>query len=167
MDCCESCSHRLTITVTYLAVSLNTGNLHGDAFLNCFLSALVEIPAYVLSWVFFRWCSRRVTVFSTLCMAGIFLLIIQLIPEGMGRNAILKIYHDTTVNIVVMDIFYFLYLLFYFKKVKFVRLFNPNKSSGLCSFSTNFLCSLDAIFLSFLSLYLLYIHSNDIMFHSL
>lgn len=76
--------HRPTITITYLGVSLNTGNLHGDAFLNCFLSALVEIPAYVLSWIFFRRCSRRVTVFSTLCMAGVFLLFIQLIPAGMG-----------------------------------------------------------------------------------
>lgn len=81
---------RPTVTITYLGVSLNTGNLHGDAFLNCFLSALVEIPAYFLSWGFFRWCSRRVTVFSTLCMAGMFLLIIQLIPAGMSRTAVLQ-----------------------------------------------------------------------------
>lgn len=78
--CHGSC--RPTVTITYLGVSLNTGNLHGDAFLNCFLSALVEIPAYIISWVLFRWCSRRATVSSTLCMAGVFLLIIQLIPEG-------------------------------------------------------------------------------------
>uniref|UniRef100_H2RVK8 Solute carrier family 22 member 21 n=1 Tax=Takifugu rubripes TaxID=31033 RepID=H2RVK8_TAKRU len=77
-----------TVTITYLGVSLNTGNLHGNAFLNCFLSALVEIPAYFLSWVFFRWCSRRVTVFSTLCMAGMFLLIIQLIPSELIYVAI-------------------------------------------------------------------------------
>uniref|UniRef100_H3D9T5 Solute carrier family 22 member 21 n=1 Tax=Tetraodon nigroviridis TaxID=99883 RepID=H3D9T5_TETNG len=78
----------LTITITYLGVSLNTGNLHGDAFLNCFLSALVEIPAYILSWIFFHWCSRRLAVFSTLCLAGIFLLIIQLIPEELIYVAI-------------------------------------------------------------------------------
>ncbi|KAI3373245.1 hypothetical protein L3Q82_006560 [Scortum barcoo] len=69
-----------TVTIAYFALSLNTGNLHGNVYFNCFLSALVEIPAYTLSWVMFRWCSRRLALSSTLFLGGLFLLLIQLIP---------------------------------------------------------------------------------------
>ncbi|XP_029303920.1 solute carrier family 22 member 5-like [Cottoperca gobio] len=72
-----------TVTIGYFALSLNTANLHGNAYFNCFLSAMVEIPAYALSWVMFRWCSRRLSLFSTLFMGGLFLLFIQLIPANM------------------------------------------------------------------------------------
>lgn len=74
--------HRNTVTIAYFALSLNTANLHGNAYFNCFLSAVVEMPAYTLSWVMFRWCSRRLSLSSALIMGGIFLLLIQLIPAG-------------------------------------------------------------------------------------
>ncbi|XP_035522572.1 solute carrier family 22 member 4 [Morone saxatilis] len=77
-----------TLTIAYFALSLNTSNLHGNAYFNCFLSALVEMPAYTLSWVMFRWCSRRLSLFSTLFMGGVFLLLIQLIPGDMIYVAI-------------------------------------------------------------------------------
>ncbi|XP_026183665.1 solute carrier family 22 member 5 isoform X1 [Mastacembelus armatus] len=76
------------VTIGYFALSLNTANLHGDVYFNCFLSALVEIPAYILSWAMFRWCSRRLSLFSTLFMGGIFLLFIQLIPTNLNSLAI-------------------------------------------------------------------------------
>uniref|UniRef100_A0A3Q3EXH2 Solute carrier family 22 member 4-like n=1 Tax=Labrus bergylta TaxID=56723 RepID=A0A3Q3EXH2_9LABR len=87
-----------TVAIGYFALSLNTSNLHGNAFFNCFLSALVEIPAYTLSWVMFRWFSRRLSLSSTLFMGGLFLLLIQLVPanqiflaitlEMMGKFAV-------------------------------------------------------------------------------
>ncbi|XP_037543220.1 solute carrier family 22 member 5 [Nematolebias whitei] len=87
-----------TLTIGYFALSLNTGNLHGNAYFNCFLSALVEIPAYALSWVMFRWCSRRLSLSSSLITGGVFLLITQLVPahlfflsttfEMMGKFAV-------------------------------------------------------------------------------
>ncbi|KAK5620839.1 hypothetical protein CRENBAI_018017 [Crenichthys baileyi] len=77
-----------TLTIAYFALSLNTANLHGNAYFNCFLSALVEMPAYVLSWVMFRWCSRRMSVFSSLSSGGLFLLIIQLIPANLVAASI-------------------------------------------------------------------------------
>ncbi|KAM7374639.1 hypothetical protein PAMP_007285 [Pampus punctatissimus] len=72
-----------SLTIAYFALSLNTANLYGNAFFNCFLSAVVEMPAYTLSWLMFRWCSRRLTLFSTLVMGGLFLLLIQLIPANL------------------------------------------------------------------------------------
>uniref|UniRef100_A0A8C2ZR70 Solute carrier family 22 member 21 n=1 Tax=Cyclopterus lumpus TaxID=8103 RepID=A0A8C2ZR70_CYCLU len=87
-----------TVSIAYFALSLNTANLHGNAYFNSFLSALVEMPAYVLSWAMFRWCSRRLSLFSTLFMGGLFLLFIKLIPadriylaitfEMMGKFAV-------------------------------------------------------------------------------
>ncbi|XP_070773167.1 organic cation/carnitine transporter 2-like [Enoplosus armatus] len=77
-----------TVTIAYFALSLNTANLHGNAYFNCFLSAVVEMPAYTLSWVMFRWCSRRLSLFSTLFMGGLFLLFIQLIPADLIYLAI-------------------------------------------------------------------------------
>ncbi|XP_070839231.1 organic cation/carnitine transporter 2-like [Chaetodon trifascialis] len=72
-----------TLTIAYFALSLNTANLHGNAYFNCFLSAVVEMPAYTLSWIMFRWCSRRLSLFSALFMGGLFLLLIQLIPANL------------------------------------------------------------------------------------
>uniref|UniRef100_A0A8C9XCW7 Solute carrier family 22 member 21 n=1 Tax=Sander lucioperca TaxID=283035 RepID=A0A8C9XCW7_SANLU len=80
--------HRNTVTIAYFALSLNTANLHGNAYFNCFLSAVVEMPAYALSWVLFRWCSRRLSLSSTLFMGGLFLLFIQLIPANLIYLAI-------------------------------------------------------------------------------
>ncbi|XP_019952542.1 organic cation/carnitine transporter 2-like [Paralichthys olivaceus] len=77
-----------TLTIGYFALSLNTVNLHGNAYFNCFLSALVELPAYTLSWVLFRWVSRRLSIFSTLTMGGLSLLFIQLIPANLIPLAI-------------------------------------------------------------------------------
>ncbi|XP_034062375.1 solute carrier family 22 member 5-like isoform X2 [Gymnodraco acuticeps] len=49
----------------------------------CGWSALVEIPAYTLSWVMFRWWSRRLSLSSTLFMGGVFLLFVQLMPANL------------------------------------------------------------------------------------
>uniref|UniRef100_A0A3P8VVL8 Solute carrier family 22 member 21 n=1 Tax=Cynoglossus semilaevis TaxID=244447 RepID=A0A3P8VVL8_CYNSE len=76
------------LTIGYYAISLNTSNLYGDVYFNCFLSALVELPAYILSWVLFRWCSRRLSVFSSLFACGVLLLFVQLIPANLVLLAI-------------------------------------------------------------------------------
>ncbi|KAM3602215.1 uncharacterized protein V6R79_026438 [Siganus canaliculatus] len=72
-----------TLTIAYFALSLNTSNLHGDSYVNCFVSAVVEIPAYALCWVMFRWWSRRLSLFSTLFSGALFLFLIQLLPADL------------------------------------------------------------------------------------
>ncbi|XP_037603944.1 solute carrier family 22 member 5-like [Sebastes umbrosus] len=72
-----------SMAIAYFALSLNTANLHGNAYFNCFVSAVVELPAYTLSWVMFRWCSRRLSLASIFFMGGLFLLFIQLIPANL------------------------------------------------------------------------------------
>ena len=81
---------RTDLSVAYLGLSLNTSNLNGNIFFNCFLSALMEFPAYALSWVLFRYFPRRLCVSSSLFLGGLMILFIQLIPSGrtMTTNTI-------------------------------------------------------------------------------
>lgn len=77
-----------SVTIAYFALTLNTSNLHGDAYFNCFLSALVEVPAYGLSWGMFRWWSRRLCLSSSMVMGGVVLLFIPFISLDLGGIAV-------------------------------------------------------------------------------
>lgn len=67
-------------SVGYFALSLNSPNLHGDAYLNCFLSALIEVPAYITAWLLLRTLPRRYIIAGVLFLGGGVLLLIQLVP---------------------------------------------------------------------------------------
>ncbi|XP_044083942.1 solute carrier family 22 member 4 [Neovison vison] len=67
-------------SVGYFALSLNAPNLHGDAYLNCFLSALIEVPAYITAWLLLRKLPRRYIIAGVLFLGGGVLLLIQFIP---------------------------------------------------------------------------------------
>ncbi|XP_062868189.1 solute carrier family 22 member 4 [Trichomycterus rosablanca] len=77
-----------TLSIGYFALSLNTSNLHGNSYLNCFLSAAVEVPAYIISWFMFCYWPRRLCLFSTLSLGGVVLLFVHLVPEYMNYVAI-------------------------------------------------------------------------------
>lgn len=68
-------------SVGYFALSLDSPNLHGDAYLNCFLSALIEVPAYFTAWLLLRILPRRYIIAGVLVLGGGVLLLIQLVPE--------------------------------------------------------------------------------------
>ncbi|CAD7687919.1 unnamed protein product [Nyctereutes procyonoides] len=67
-------------SVGYFALSLNAPNLHGDAYLNCFLSALIEVPAYITAWLLLRTLPRRYIIAGVLFLGGGVLLLIQMVP---------------------------------------------------------------------------------------
>ncbi|ELK03113.1 Solute carrier family 22 member 4 [Pteropus alecto] len=67
-------------SVGYFALSLNAPNLHGDAYLNCFLSALIEVPAYITAWLLLRTLPRRYIIAGVLFFGGGVLLLIQWVP---------------------------------------------------------------------------------------
>ncbi|CAI9170121.1 unnamed protein product [Rangifer tarandus platyrhynchus] len=67
-------------SVGYFALSLNTPNLHGDPYLNCFFSALIEVPAYIAAWLLLRTLPRRYVIAGVLFFGGTVLLLIQLVP---------------------------------------------------------------------------------------
>ncbi|XP_032281185.1 solute carrier family 22 member 4 isoform X3 [Phoca vitulina] len=67
-------------SVGYFALSLDAPNLHGDAYLNCFLSALIEVPAYITAWLLLRTLPRRYIIAGVLFLGGGVLLLIQFVP---------------------------------------------------------------------------------------
>ncbi|XP_004696658.1 solute carrier family 22 member 4 [Echinops telfairi] len=75
-------------SVGYFALSLNAPNLHGDAYLNCFLSALIEIPAYITAWLLLRTLPRRYIIAGVLFLGGGVLLLIQVVPPGYSAWSI-------------------------------------------------------------------------------
>ncbi|KAL2102558.1 hypothetical protein ACEWY4_001726 [Coilia grayii] len=79
----------MVITMSYFGLLLNTTNLHGDPYFNFFLSAIVEIPAYVMAMLLLRFCPRRFCQSSTLFLGGGVILFIQLVPTDLPGVAIL------------------------------------------------------------------------------
>ncbi|XP_072368599.1 organic cation/carnitine transporter 2-like isoform X3 [Scyliorhinus torazame] len=73
----------MILTAEYFGLSLNTPNLHGDDYLNCFFSAAVEVPAYVATWLFLQKFSRRFSLSGSLLLGGVVLFFIQLIPSNV------------------------------------------------------------------------------------
>lgn len=77
------CFWRLSLGVVFYGLSLNTSNLNGNVYLNCFISAAIDIVVDVATWVLVNHVSRPTFVSSTLMCCGIMLVIIKLVPEGL------------------------------------------------------------------------------------
>ncbi|XP_047463096.1 solute carrier family 22 member 4-like isoform X1 [Mugil cephalus] len=73
------------MTTGYYSLAFSTAQLHADPYLSCFFSALVEIPAYISSWLALRYFPRRLSVITTLIFGAIPLYLIQLVPEGLSN----------------------------------------------------------------------------------
>uniref|UniRef100_A0A8C6TU05 Major facilitator superfamily (MFS) profile domain-containing protein n=1 Tax=Neogobius melanostomus TaxID=47308 RepID=A0A8C6TU05_9GOBI len=70
--------------ISYYALSLNTSQLHTNPFLSCFIFALVEIPAYVCSWLALRYLPRRTSIITTLCLGSVPLFLLELVPHDLS-----------------------------------------------------------------------------------
>ncbi|XP_055082616.1 solute carrier family 22 member 4 [Periophthalmus magnuspinnatus] len=78
----------MAINIGYFGLSLNTSNLSGDPFMNCFLSATSELPAYFVSTWLLKKCPRRPLLSVFLLIGGGVLLLIQVIPESLQSVAL-------------------------------------------------------------------------------
>uniref|UniRef100_A0A8C5N4W2 Solute carrier family 22 member 5-like n=1 Tax=Gouania willdenowi TaxID=441366 RepID=A0A8C5N4W2_GOUWI len=76
------------VTISYYALILNTSNLNGDPYLNCFLSAVTEVPAYVIAMLMLQYCSRHICQSSTLTLGGVVIFCVNLIPIGLPAVAV-------------------------------------------------------------------------------
>ncbi|XP_073348149.1 organic cation/carnitine transporter 2-like [Pagrus major] len=73
----------MSTAMVYFGLSLNTSNLNGNVYLNCFISATIDIVVTVATWVLINRAPRPTLLFCMLILCGIMLLIIQLVPEDM------------------------------------------------------------------------------------
>ncbi|OXB76679.1 UNVERIFIED_CONTAM: hypothetical protein H355_008718 [Colinus virginianus] len=81
----------MIISVGYFGLSLDTPNLHGDVYVNCFLSAVIEVPAYIISWLLLRSFPRRYSMAAALFLGGCVLLFIQLVPSDIRALSVLLV----------------------------------------------------------------------------
>lgn len=69
--------------MVFYGLSLNTSNLNGNIYLNCLISAAIDITAYVVTWLLASRVPRPTLLFFTMMFCGITLLVIQLVPAGL------------------------------------------------------------------------------------
>ncbi|CAN9501811.1 unnamed protein product [Ophioblennius macclurei] len=72
-----------SLSIGYFGLSLNTSRLHTDPYISCFISAAVEVPAYVSSGLALRYLPRRLAVILILILGGVSLFCIQLVPQDL------------------------------------------------------------------------------------
>ncbi|KZC09576.1 Solute carrier family 22 member 21 [Dufourea novaeangliae] len=72
----------LTNTFVYYGLSLNSVAFAGDKYLNFILVAVVEIPAYFMTWFMTDYVGRKATLSSSFMLSGVFCLAIQFVPSG-------------------------------------------------------------------------------------
>uniref|UniRef100_A0A4W3IUK6 Solute carrier family 22 member 5-like n=1 Tax=Callorhinchus milii TaxID=7868 RepID=A0A4W3IUK6_CALMI len=69
--------------ICYFGLSLNTSNMNGDPYINCFISATSEIAASTAAWWLLRTSPRRIATASLLLLGGTLLLLTQLMPSSL------------------------------------------------------------------------------------
>ncbi|XP_075877276.1 organic cation/carnitine transporter 2-like [Nelusetta ayraudi] len=73
----------MSVSMVFHGISLNTSNMNGNKYLNCFFSALIDIITYLTAWLFANRMTRPTLMFCAMMLSGVMLLVIQLIPEDM------------------------------------------------------------------------------------
>ncbi|KAG7215897.1 hypothetical protein INR49_002533 [Caranx melampygus] len=79
------CLLTFTATIDYYGLSFNTAQLHADVFISSFISAAVEVPAYISSWLALRYVPRRLSVIVTMLGGAVPLYIIILVPKNLSN----------------------------------------------------------------------------------
>ncbi|XP_036407737.1 solute carrier family 22 member 4-like [Megalops cyprinoides] len=74
----------VVISMTYYGLSLNTPNMNGDPYLNCFISAATEFVGYGATWLFLCYMSRRFSLTFMLLLCGVTLLLLKFIPDELN-----------------------------------------------------------------------------------
>ncbi|XP_071058599.1 LOW QUALITY PROTEIN: organic cation/carnitine transporter 2-like [Pseudochaenichthys georgianus] len=77
-----------SLSIGYFGLSLNTSRLHANPYISCFISAAVEVPAYMSCWLTLKYFPRRLSVIFILLLGGVSLYLIQLVPENLQYVAL-------------------------------------------------------------------------------
>ncbi|XP_029924557.1 solute carrier family 22 member 5-like [Myripristis murdjan] len=77
-----------SLNIAYFCLSLNTSQLHGNPYVSCFLSAAVEVPAYIFSWLSLHRLPRRFCAVGTLLLGGLSIFVIQLVPQSLPEMSV-------------------------------------------------------------------------------
>ncbi|KAG1654061.1 Organic cation transporter protein [Nymphon striatum] len=72
----------------YYGLSFNTNNLGGNPFINFFIAAAVEIPAYLLAALLVRYIGRKISLMMFMVIGGIACASPIVIPEEMTELSV-------------------------------------------------------------------------------
>ncbi|XP_053296876.1 organic cation/carnitine transporter 2-like [Pleuronectes platessa] len=73
----------MSVAMVFHGLALNTSNLNGNIYLNCFIYAAIDIVMYIATWLLVNRAPRPIVLFSSMMFCGIMLLIIMLVPDDM------------------------------------------------------------------------------------
>ncbi|XP_040907430.1 solute carrier family 22 member 5-like [Toxotes jaculatrix] len=77
-----------SLSTGYFGLSLNTSRLSADPYISCFISAAIEVPSYISSWLALRYFPRRLSASCTMLLGGLSLFFIQLVPQTLPELSI-------------------------------------------------------------------------------
>lgn len=72
----------ITVTLTYYGLSINSVSLAGNMYVNFILTALVEIPGYVMSVLTLDWIGRKKSIMTAFTICGLSLIGLAVTPSG-------------------------------------------------------------------------------------
>ncbi|KAL6440762.1 hypothetical protein ACFW04_003304 [Cataglyphis niger] len=82
----------VTNTFVFYGLSLNSVAFAGDKYINFILVAVVEIPAFFLTWLLTDCIGRKPTLSGSFLLSGMFCLAIQFVPTGAWSYGSLLLY---------------------------------------------------------------------------
>uniref|UniRef100_A0A671WWK3 Major facilitator superfamily (MFS) profile domain-containing protein n=1 Tax=Sparus aurata TaxID=8175 RepID=A0A671WWK3_SPAAU len=82
----------MSVAMVYYGLSLNTSNLNGNVYLNCFISAAIDIVVIVATGLLVNRAPRPTLLFCMLILCGIMLLLIQLVFTLVGKVGVAGAY---------------------------------------------------------------------------
>ncbi|XP_037605526.1 solute carrier family 22 member 5-like [Sebastes umbrosus] len=78
----------ITLSIGYFGLSLNSSQLTADPYISCFISAAVEVPSFIISWLVLKRFPRRLSTSFTLLLGGVSLYFIQLVPLTLPEMSV-------------------------------------------------------------------------------
>ncbi|XP_060941333.1 organic cation/carnitine transporter 2-like [Limanda limanda] len=73
----------MSVAMVFHGLALNTSNLDGNIYLNCFIYAAIDIGMYIATWLLVNRVPRPILLSSSMTFCGIMLLFIKLVPDDM------------------------------------------------------------------------------------
>ncbi|XP_036975942.1 solute carrier family 22 member 5-like isoform X1 [Acanthopagrus latus] len=77
-----------TLLTGYYGLSLNSTKLSGNPYISAFISAAVEVPAYISAWLALAYFPRRYAASSAVLLGAVSLFAIQLVPQNLPELSI-------------------------------------------------------------------------------
>lgn len=79
---------RFTVTTGYFGLSFSTAQLHANPYISCFISAAIEVPGNISSWLALLYFPRRHSVIGVLLLAAAPLFLVQLVPQSKQKKRV-------------------------------------------------------------------------------